>query len=134
MSKYIKQLYRRFLADRRRAKRYKSILNVSLAAVAVGKTIRAEPITGRTRDMSETGIQMSIPAGSHYQHQSTRVGAELRILLALPKGTVDLTGRVVRIESTEQDGMEKGRLVTVEITEMDANSRAAYKEYLKQLS
>lgn len=134
MSKYIKQLYRRYLADRRRAKRYKSILNVSLAAVAVGKSVRVEPITGRTRDMSETGIQMSIPTGSYYQHESIRVGAELRILLALPKGTVDLTGRVVRTESADQDGLEQGHLVTVEIMEMDQNNRAAYKDYLKLLS
>jgi hypothetical protein len=133
VSKRIKQLFRRFVSDRRRAPRYQSTLNVHLAAVAVGRGVRTEPIPGRTRDISETGILMSLQSSSYYQRESIRVGAAFRILLALPNGTIDLTATIVRTEPLDQQDVDKGQLVAIEITSMDPKDQAAYKEYLKFL-
>jgi hypothetical protein len=121
---------RRFLKNRRQARRHKAEREVSLiAGITLGKGSKAELITGRTRDISETGLSLSLPIDNERQRALTAVGEASRILLVLPTKTVHVYGKIVR--SLPLDS--KGQLVGVHITKIDADDESIYKDYLLSL-
>jgi hypothetical protein len=120
----------RLLNSRRKAPRHNAEHQVSLVAgVAVGEGSRAELITGRTRDISATGLSLVLPIEDELQRQRTAVGESARILLVLPTKTVHIHGKVVR--SLPFDN--KGQLVGVQIVKIDTDDEAIYTEYLSSL-
>jgi hypothetical protein len=120
----------RFLANRRKASRHKAEHEISLiAGVALGDAGSTRLLTGRTRDISETGLSLSLPIDDEHQRALMAVGEPTRILLVLPTKTIHIRGEIVR--SLQLDG--NGQLIGVKITRMDADDKAAYAEYLSSL-
>ena len=122
----------RFLTDRRQAKRLKAQREVSLV---VGIAIEGgnEVATGRTRDLSETGLSMSLPL-DHRQREQVVTGAIARILLALPEKTVSMRAEVIHIEPLDEHDPDKGSLLRVQLTHFDVDHKAIYIEYLSSLT
>jgi hypothetical protein len=89
----------------------------------------AELITGRTRDISETGLPLSLPVADDRQRTLMVVSELTRILLVLPTKTVQIRGEIVRSLPLE----DKGQLIGVKITQIDADDKAVYAEYLSSL-
>jgi|SRR5918911_1311037 hypothetical protein len=126
----IRTRIRKFLANRRHARRHKTERKVSLiAAVALGEGANSELITGRTRDLSNTGLSLSLPITDEHQRTLIAVGETIRILLSLPAKTVRLRGNVVHSQALG----ESSQIIGVRIMEMYADDKAAYAEYLYSL-
>lgn len=126
----IRSRIRKLLANRRQARRHKAEHKVSLiAAVALGEGANSELITGRTRDLSNTGLSLSLPITDEHQRTLIAIGETIRILLALPGKTVQLHGTVVH----SQAHSESNQIIGVKVTEMYADDKTAYAEYLYSL-
>ncbi len=135
MSKKIKTRLRRIVAERRQARRHKAARSVRLLVGVASETeVGGEPVTGRTRDLSETGISISLPALNPDRPDFADVGSTVRVLLALPTATVGMYADVVRGEQLDEKDAGKGRLIAVRITRISAGDEARYKEYLRTLS
>lgn len=126
---------RRFVGDRRRARRYKTrlLVNVSLLAAKTGNsaTRRVPSLQGHTCDISASGIALIVPSiriGGHYLTGEDRV---LRLTLALPAGPTEVQVVPVRYERLEEE--EEGYLIGARITEMSDNDRGRYVAYLRTL-
>ena len=121
---------RRFLANRRKARRYNAEHKVSLiAGVALGVGGNAELLTGRTHDISKTGLSLSLPIEDERQRALMVVDESARILLVLPTKTIHLRGEIVRTLPLD----DKGQLIGVKIIHIDADDKASYREYLSTL-
>lgn len=126
----VRSRIRKFLANRRHARRHKAEHRVSLVAgVALGVGAAAELITGRTRDISQSGLSLSLPIAYEHQRALIAVGEIIRILLVLPGKTVQLRGNVIHSLALG----ESNQLIGVKITEMSAADKAFYAEYLYSL-
>lgn len=128
---------RRFVGDRRRAKRYKTrlLVNVSLPGAKTGNssTRRVPSLQGHTRDISTSGIAVIVPSiriGGHYLTGEDRT---LRLTLALPAGPTEVQVVPVRYERLEEDPTEEGYLIGARITEMSDNDRGRYLAYIRTL-
>lgn len=123
------------MADRQRARRYKAARSVRLLVGVASKTEGGlEPVTGRTHDLSETGISISLPVGSPDRPDFVDVGSTVRVLLALPTATVSMYAEVVRSAPLDEKDAGRGRMTAVRITRISPNDEARYKEYLRTLS
>jgi hypothetical protein len=121
----------RFLTNQRKAPRHNAEHKVSLiAGVALGVGGSATLLTGRTRDISETGLSLSLPIDDEQLRALMAVGESTRILLVLPTKTIHIRGEIVR--SLPLDG--KGQLIGVKIIHIDAEDKAVYAEYLTSLA
>ena len=130
----IRKRMRRYLAERRKARRHQAEHEVSLiAGVALGAGPGAGLITGRTRDISEKGLSLSLPVTDEQQRALTAVGEAVRILLVLPTSTVNIQGTITRSLPLDERDLERGQLIGVQITQMDAPDQATYQDYLSSL-
>src|SRR5918911_2305483 len=130
-----------FVGNRRRAPRYRTHLEAGLAlsvslpsakpgTKGAGQTLR---LAGYTRDISESGLALIVPAiriGGQYITGENRA---LRITLKLPNGIVELEARPVRYSPLEEEEemMDTGYLIGVQITAMSDDARARYKAYIE---
>jgi len=129
---------RRFVGNRRSATRHEVRLacRVSLKerkGSANGATPRrAALLEGHTRDVSETGLGLSMPAIRIGEHYLTGEGSVLLIELDLPEGAqVRMQAVAVRYERVEEDETRFGYLIGVQITQMSEEHRALLLAYLK---
>ncbi len=129
---------RRFVGNRRSATRYevRLVARVSLKerkGSANGATARRTALLeGYTRDVSETGLGLSMPAIRIGEHYLTGEGSILLIELDLPdQQTVSMQAVAVRYERVEEDETRFGYLIGVQITEMSEEHRARLLAYLK---
>ena len=90
-----------------------------------------QPIMGHTRDLSETGLSLALPASRLGDVDVSKAGALLRVVLSLPTGVVILQAATVRGEPTGPDGE---LLVGARIVKMYDPDRRRYEEYLHQLA
>lgn len=120
---------RRFLANRRKARRLKAENEISLVAgVTLGEAESAEFITGRTRDISKTGLSLSLPV-TDLQRSLAAVGKSVTILLVLPTKTIHMQGDVVRSESIG----ESNQIIGVQVTKINDSDKPSYEAYLSSL-
>jgi c-di-GMP-binding flagellar brake protein YcgR len=131
LKKLIKKLLQSRPTERRRAARYSADLPASLAAAIASKKI--EPVAGRTRTLSEVGMLLSLPSEDDAQDRLIKPGVAFRVLLALPRKTINLAANVVRVEPLDKEDTGKGQLVAVEISNMSSADELAYKEFLNSL-
>jgi hypothetical protein len=124
---------RKLLANRRQARRHKAQRGVSLlVGMSIGEGTETELATGRTRDVSEAGLSMSMPLDSR-QLGAVSPGASVRILLMLPARTVSIRAEVVHSEPLDERDPDKGGLIGVRITQMSSDDAAFYREFLDSL-
>jgi hypothetical protein len=134
---------REHVGNRRAAPRYSTHLEVALilsVSVSDGSNKKAQPETsplrlaGYTRDISESGLALIMPAihiGGQYLNSPNRT---LDITLKLPVGPVRLQATPVRYSPLDEDAKDTGYIIGVHITEMSAQDRARYDAYLKKLT
>ena len=90
-----------------------------------------QPVTGRTRDLSRTGLSLVLPASRLGDVNVSTEGAALRVVLSLPTGVVTLHATTVRSEPLSPDGE---LLVGARIVRMYDADRRRYEAYLSQPS
>ena len=86
-----------------------------------------QPIMGHTRDLSETGLSLVLPAAQLGDVDISVAGATLRVVLSLPTGIVILQATTVRSELLSLDGEV---LVGARIVKMYDHDRRRYEAYL----
>ncbi|MBC7929272.1 MAG: PilZ domain-containing protein [Rubrivivax sp.] len=125
---------RQYVADRRRGPRLRVRLSVTVSLFDLqAATPWSKPIAGHTRDVSEDGLGLILPAirvGDRYL-----VGQDqtLSIILKLPGGNARLYASPARYERLEAEQSDTGFLVGVRITSMDEKDRVLFSGYLESL-
>jgi hypothetical protein len=124
---------REFVGNRRRAPRYRVRLAVfvSLLDAAPGAP-PAGGVAGHTRDASESGLGLVLPAIRLGDRYLVGDGVTLRLTLKLGDRSARLYGTPVRYERLDegQDGQtEPGFFIGIRLT--DDGDRALFIEYLK---
>lgn len=133
---------REHVGNRRAAPRYATHLDAALIlSVALGETgSKAQTdnsplrLAGYTRDISETGLALIMPAihiGGQYLTSPNRI---LEITLRLPSGPIQIQAAPVRYSPLDEDARDTGYIVGVQITQMSDRDRASYNAYLKKLT
>jgi hypothetical protein len=124
---------REFVGNRRRAPRY----SVRLAAVVslLDERVAAPPtLAGYTRDISESGLGLVLPAVRLGERYLTGEGQTLRVTLQLPDTHVRLYGQAVRYERLEGEGADYGGyLLGLRLTDDEGDDRRKLNEYLKTI-
>jgi hypothetical protein len=135
---------RQHVGNRRAAPRYAThldaalILSVSVGAGS-GSSGRVEKeggglrLAGYTRDISQTGLAIIVPAihvGGQYLTSQNRT---LEITLRLPGGPIQLQATPVRYSPLEDDAKDTGYVIGVRITSMPPRDRARYDAYLDKM-
>jgi hypothetical protein len=131
---------REFVGNRRRAPRFRTHLEVGLelnTSLPGAKTSRQRldelKLAGYTRDISQSGLALIVPAiriGGQYITESNRT---LQIMLKLPNGVVKLYGKPARYSPLDEDVTDTGYLIGVEIERMSDDDRALFMAYLESL-
>lgn len=128
---------RRFIGNRRRHKRVRDRLDVTISLsdprVKSNGSRRLPSLNGHTLDISSTGLALIVPAiriGEHYLAGADR---KLYVKLELPDGPVEMKVVTVRYESLEEDGEESGYLIGARIAEMPDEDRSAYNSHVAKL-
>jgi hypothetical protein len=137
LARMIAARLREFIGNRRRAKRFRARLPLSVSLIDqqlnLNGSRRPASISGHTADVSTTGLGLVVPAiriGEHYLVGENR---RLRIELELPGGPVAMQAVSVRYERLEEAGTERGYLIGVRIAEMNKQDRDHYVEYVNGL-
>jgi hypothetical protein len=132
---------REFVGNRRVAPRYVTHLEVGLAlnvslpgADASKKDDKPLRLAGYTRDISASGLALIVPSirvGGQYVTGENR---RLRIMLKLPTGLIEIHATPVRYSPLDdEDGVDTGYLVGVQIVSMSDEDRARFTAYLEQM-
>jgi hypothetical protein len=128
---------RRFIGNRRRAKRAEARLPFTLSLEAPRGSSngyrRLPPLKGHTLDLSTSGLALIVPAiriGGHYLAGTDR---RLYLKLELPDGMVELTLIPVRYESLEEDPEETGYVIGTRVEDIRDGDGNRYQEYVKTL-
>ena len=128
---------RRFIGNRRRARRATCRLSFSLSLqdprVSLNGFRKLPPLKGHTLDVSTTGIALVVPAiriGEHYLAGTER---RLYLQLELPTGVVEMNLIPVRYESLEEHPEESGYLIGARIEEVSEDDRGRFNEYVNAL-
>lgn len=90
-----------------------------------------EPIMGHTRDLSESGLSLVLPATQLGNDDVSRTGSTLRIVLCLPGGIVIVQAETVRCEATEAAEGATEFLLGVRILRMFEADRRSYQMFLQ---
>jgi hypothetical protein len=144
MPEFIRSIANRlrvFVGNRRRAPRYQTHLEVGLALSvslpgAKARTLQPEQLklVGYTRDISESGLAIIVPAiriGGQYITDGNRT---LQIMLKLPTGIIKLHGTPARYSPLDEDATDTGYLIGIHIERMSDDDRALFKAYLETLT
>lgn len=119
--------------ERRRAPRYlvprAEPLAVGVAVLGSGGGPRS--LTGRVKDISETGLAILLPKGKTCRELSER-GLPLAIVLTLPSGVIKLRAEVAHCSTRR--GRWGGYLVWVRITEIHEEDHDRLIEYIEERS
>lgn len=87
----------------------------------------------RTRDMSEAGLGLVVPALREGDEGFFGIQGPVRVTLGLPTGTLEARGVAARY--VKNGGRGRGEFVVcVRITEMDAPDAGRFRAYLSSLS
>lgn len=129
---------REFVGNRRVAPRYATHLEVGLALNVTLPGTRKDDsqplkLAGYTRDISASGLALIVPSirvGGQYVTGENR---RLRIVLKLPTGPIEIHATPVRYSPLDEDAVDTGYLVGVQITDMSDEDRARFNAYLEKM-
>jgi hypothetical protein len=134
MTKSVRSRLKTIIANRRQARRYQTRRGVALIAAITFETgAGAELITGRTRDVTETGLSLSLPIHDKQQQELMKVNASIRVVLALPGRKINLSATIIHKHLLEVTDPNRGMLVGLQIAQIAAEDQQAYKEYVASL-
>jgi hypothetical protein len=128
---------RKFIGDRRRAKRQQVRLNFSISIASPAKSLtgsrRIVSMDGHTLDLSANGMALIVPAITLDEHHLVGENRNLKVQLELPSGSVEMQVRPVRYERLEEHQSEMGYVIAVKIVGMSDNDRTSYSEFVSTL-
>jgi hypothetical protein len=110
---------------------------VRLAAVIAlldERAVAQPTLAGYTRDVSESGLGLVLPAVRLGDRYLTGEGRTLRITLQLPETHVRLYATPVRYERLEDEGEEKGYLLGLRLAESDDTDYRKFLDYLRGIA
>ncbi|HEY0545098.1 MAG TPA: PilZ domain-containing protein [Pyrinomonadaceae bacterium] len=130
--------FRNFVRSLRQSPRYSPRLPFTLSMLdpaSTGSGVRlALKLTGYTRNVSETGMALVVPAIRKGDHHLAARNRKLLIVLELPNGTIRLQATPIRYERLNHSFSENGYLIGVRILSMSDNDRLRFLKYLNRLS
>ncbi|HEU4596836.1 MAG TPA: PilZ domain-containing protein [Pyrinomonadaceae bacterium] len=124
---------REFIGNRRRAPRRRLRLAVAVSLLDAGGSAHPATLSGHTRDVSESGLGVVLPAIRVGERYLVGEGHTLRVILKLPEAHARLYGTPVRYERLEADQPDTGYLVGIRLTETADEDYAAFAEYLRTI-
>src|SRR3982751_3720279 len=117
MTKSVRSRLKTIVANRRQARRYRTRQAIALVAgITLETEAGTELITGRTRDVTETGLSLSLPIADRQQQKQMAVNVSIRVVLALPSGTVNLAAKIIHSHLLSASDPGRGMLVGLHIT------------------
>ena len=128
---------RRFVGDRRRAKRQKArlafTLSLGAAAIKPNGSRQGSVLKGHTLDVSINGVALIVPTILLGEHHLVGENRKLNVQLELPQGTVEMKVVPIRYESLEEHETETGYLIGAKIVEMSETDRERFTQYVTGL-
>jgi c-di-GMP-binding flagellar brake protein YcgR len=128
---------RRFVGDRRRAKRQKARLAFTLslggAAIKLNGSRQNAALKGHTMDVSIHGVALIVPSILLGEHHLVGENRKLNVQLELPQGMVEMKVVPIRYESLEEHETETGYLIGAKIVEMGETERERFTQYVTGL-
>ncbi len=112
------------------AARLQFVIAISGAADDSGGELHPSLIC-RTRDASETGLGLEVPALREDDRWFFGVEAPVKITIGLPSGTVEARGVTVRYKQSEARGELGAFLVGVRITGMYGSDAERFRAYVR---
>jgi hypothetical protein len=126
------------VGNRRRARRYRVRMTVSISLVGVKQVAesavarRPPKIEGYTRDLSATGLALIVPTIRVGEYYLTGEGRRLLVTLEHPTGPISIHATPVRYEQLDEGDTETGYIIGAHITEMSDDDRARFNAYLEE--
>jgi c-di-GMP-binding flagellar brake protein YcgR len=128
---------RRFVGDRRRAKRQKTrlpfTLSLGAAAIKLNGSRQNAALKGHTMDVSIHGVALIVPSILLGEHHLVGENRKLNVQLELPQGMVEMKVVPIRYESLEDHETETGYLIGAKIVEMNETERERFTQYVTGL-
>ena len=128
---------RRFVGDRRHARRMKARLPFTLslagAAISVNGSKRSHIMKGHTLDVSMNGLALVVPTILLGEHHLVGENRRLKVQLELASGVVEMHMVPIRYESLEDHKTETGYLIGARITEIEDDDRKRFTEFVNGL-
>lgn len=125
---------REFVGNRRRAPRYELRMAVAVSLLDAGGRAHPATLSGHTRDASESGIGVVLPAIRVGERYLVGEGHTLRVILKLPEAHARLYGTPVRYERLEAEQPDDtGYLIGIRLTETADEDYATFIAYLRRL-
>lgn len=128
------------VGNRRRAPRYDARIHFSVSLLDEGAARDGAPpppprtpLVGHTRNLSETGLGLIVPSLRFGASRLDKEDVTLRLMLDLPKGTVEIHVAPVRSFMLGADDKETGYFIGVQITQLSDDARARLVKYLRGL-
>ena len=130
LARRIASRLRQFVGERRRARRVKVDLPVTVSLIDFGggaNGFRGQTsLDGHTFDISASGLGLILPAIRIGEHYLTGEDRKLWLKIALPDGPVEMQVAPVRYESLDEQQGERGFLLGVRIVNIGETDQAAY--------
>jgi len=128
---------RRFVGNRRMAKRVRARLNFTLTLedprINGNGFRRLPPLKGHTTDISTTGLALIVPTIRIGEHYLAGIDKRLFVRLEFEDQTVDMKLVPVRYESLEDDPEDQGYLIGANIEGMSEPDRSRFNNYVEDL-
>ena len=124
---------REFVGNRRRAPRLQLRFPVVVSLLDAGGRAHPATLSGHTRDASESGLGVILPAIRVADRYLVGEGHTLRVILKLPDAHARLYGTPVRYERLEEGQPETGYLVGIRFTETADEDYATLVAYLRRM-
>ena len=134
MVKSVHSRLKRIVANQRQARRYRTRRAVALVAGITFETAAgAELVTGRTRDVGQAGMSLSLPIDGKQQSELVAANASARVVLMLPSRTINLLATIIHSHLLDERDPSRGMLVGLQITQISPEDGRAYEEYVDSL-
>ncbi|MBV9957413.1 MAG: PilZ domain-containing protein [Acidobacteria bacterium] len=128
---------RNFVRSLRQSPRYSPRLPFKLSMLdqeSGGGVRLALKLSGYTRNISETGMALLVPAIRSGDYHLAARNRKLLIVLELPDGPIRLQAAPIRYEQLNRHYAERGYLIGVRIISMSDDDRLRFLKYLYRLS
>ncbi len=129
---------RTIVRNLRQAPRYGPRLPFTLSMLDDGEDGRrrrpAVTLSGITRNISETGMALLVPAIQKGDHHLAARNRRLLIVLELPTGPIRLQAAPIRYERLSRGSREGGYLIGVRVISMSLVDKLRFHRYLHRLT
>jgi len=129
---------RRFVGDRRRAKRQNVRLAFTLSLVGPATKLngsrQSAALRGHTLDVSIDGLALIVPSILLGEHHLVGENRKLNVKLELAQGTVEMKVVPIRYESLEEHETETGYLIGAKIVDMSETDREQFTHFVNALT